>query len=92
MYIPSNFSIAEVIRYSEMPEHIRARLYEVLESIKEVQANLEDAEKRIELLEESVYERDVFIKDVFLLCKSTTKHKDLVTRIKVCFEESNIEL
>ena len=92
MYIPSNFSIAEVIKYAEMPEHVRVRLYEVLDSIKEVQVNLDSAEKRIELLEESIYERDVFIQDVFAVCKSTTKHKDLVTRIKINFEESSIEL
>lgn len=91
MYIPSNFSIAEVIRYAEMPEHIRVKLYEVLDSIKEMQDDLDVAEKRIELLEESIYERDIFIQDVLALTKCTTKHKDLVTRIKINLEESNIE-
>lgn len=92
MYIPSNFSIAEVIKYTEMSEHLRVKLYEVLDSIKEVQVNLDSAKKRIEILEENIYARDVFIQDVFAVCESTTKHKDLVTRIKINFEESSIEL
>ena len=92
MYIPSNFSLIEIIKYAEMPDNIRHSMSTVLDSIKEMQDDLHTANKRIELLEESVYERDEFIQDVLTLSKSTTNHKDLTNRIKVCFEEYNIEI
>jgi predicted DNA-binding protein YlxM (UPF0122 family) len=92
MYIPSNFSLTEIIKYAEMPDNIRHSISTVLDSIKEMQDDLHTANKRIELLQENIYFRDAFIEDVLRLTKTTTKHKDLVARINICFEESNIEL
>ena len=92
MNIPSNFTLEEVLKYSDIDNKTSERLYKVLEQLNKQVKTIEQLNKRIEIIEEQVYFRDEFIEQVIEFTKTTTKHKDLVKCINQTLENSYIEL
>lgn len=92
MYIPSNFTLEEILGMLELPDTLKSLLKQQLAKEVELSEEIQTLYKRIEILEEQVYFRDEFIESTITSCKSTTKHKDLVKEIREALEDSYIEI
>lgn len=92
MNIPSNFTLEEVLKYSDIDDKTSERLYKVLEQLNKQVKTIEQLNKRVEILEDEIYFRTEFIEKVIEFTKTTTKHKDLVECINKTLENSYIEL
>ena len=90
--IPSNFTLEEVFKFSNLPEPVRSKIEMALESITELEAENKRLLKREELLEEQIYFRDEFIRSTEERCKTATKCRELVKDILTELENSYIEL
>lgn len=92
MTIPSNFSITEYLKYSDLPIEVKDKLQPVIDKIFEVETELKETNKEIERLGEQLYFRDEFITSIKDKCQSATRCKELVKDILTELENSYIEL
>jgi len=92
MTIPTNFTLEEVLKYADMDEKTRNRLYEVLRQVNEKEKEIKSLNRRIEVVEEQWHFCQDYIELVVEATKTTTKHKDLVKVINSELENSYIEL
>ena len=90
--LPSNFTPEEVIKYANMDESVRRATEVIFDKILEQQAEITSLYKQLEIVEEQVGFRQDFIRQVMELCKSTTKHRELVKEITIALDNSYIEL
>jgi len=90
--IPSNFTLAEVIKFIELPEQARKLIEELIFVNRELEAELNCADETEEGLIEQIYQRDSLIETILTASNETTKHKDLVLAINKAFDDSGIEL
>lgn len=90
--LPTNFTLEEVLKYADIDEKTRDRLYEVLRQVNEKEQIIKRLENRIEVIEEQWNFCRDYIEVVLGATKSTTKHKDLVKVIETTLENSYIEL
>lgn len=90
--IPSNFTLAEVIKFIELPEQARKLIEELIFVNRELEAELNCTDETEEKLHEEIYKRDCLIESILTSCIETTKHKDLVSKINLAYDDSGIEL
>lgn len=92
--IPSNYTFEEVLHFysRELSEDILSRAWKEVEEKKAIEQELERLRKHVERLEEQVYFRDEWIREVLKEADSATKVKGLKTFITVSLENSYIEL
>lgn len=92
--IPSNYTFEEILHFysKEFSDDVLSRAWKEVEEKRELEKEVERLHKYIERLEEQVYFRNEYIKEVLKACDEVTKIKDLKNFIKVTLENSYIEL
>jgi len=92
--IPSNYTLEEIIKYHGdlIPEQIQSAIYSKFDEIDANKRELEQANKRIEYLNEQIYFRDEFIGQVQDTLKRETRATDIKKVILNNLENSYIEL
>ena len=90
--IPSNFTLEEVFKFSDLPASLRNKIEEALETITTLEKENTRLLKREEILEEQIYFRNEFISSVEERCKTATKCRELVKDILTELDNSYIEL
>jgi hypothetical protein len=90
--IPSNFTLEEVFKFSNLPASLRNKIEEALETITTLEKENTRLLKCEEILEGQIYFRNEFIRSVKERCKTATKCKELVKDILTELEDSYIEL
>ena len=88
----SNLSDKEFIKYCIQDENVKIRVESLLDSLKELEEEIESERKRIEILSEQITFRDEFIEFVMKKCNESGSKKDLVKQIKLALDNSYIEL
>jgi hypothetical protein len=92
--IPSNYTFEEVLHFypGEMSETLLLLAWSEVDIRINLEKEVEIQRRHIERLEEQIYFRDEYIREVLKACDETTKIKDLKNFIKVTLENSYIEL
>lgn len=91
-YIPSNFTLDDVIRYVRIPEEVRQLLESAAKRINYLDAELKHEYKRVEIAEEQLVFCRGYIWQIQVGAKKATNVKDLKKFIEVTLENSSIEL
>lgn len=92
IYIPSNFTLDDVIQYVKIPEEVRQLLETASRRINYLETEVRKVEKHNELYSEQLYFCREFIQAVKEESEKATKVKDLKKFIEVTLENSYIEL
>lgn len=92
IYIPSNFTLDDVIQYVKIPEEVRQLLETASRRINYLETEVRKVEKHNELYSEQLYFCREFIQAVKEESEKVTKVKDLKKFIEVTLENSYIEL
>jgi hypothetical protein len=92
IYIPSNFSLDDVIQYVKIPEEVRKLLETASRRINYLESEVRKVEKHNELYSEQLYFCREFIRAVKDESEKATKVKELKKFIEVTIENSYIEL
>jgi hypothetical protein len=92
IYIPSNFSLDNVIQYVKIPEEVRVLLETASKRINYLEEEFRHEYKLKEHYSEQVYFCHEFINAVKEEAEKATKVKDLKKFIEVTLENSYIEL
>lgn len=97
-HIPSNFTLAETLKLhgGEIPYLILQRIESLIEDhdekILEIETELTEANKRLELISEQNYFKEQLLEEILELCKCKGKKADLVKSINKALEDSYVEL
>jgi predicted RNase H-like nuclease (RuvC/YqgF family) len=92
IYIPSNFSLDDVIQYVKIPEEVRTLLETASRRINHLETEVRKIEKHNEMYSEQLYFCREFISQVKDEAEKATKVKELKKYIEVTLENSYIEL
>lgn len=92
MNTPSNYTLDEIVRYTSIPDDVRALVDQACDRIRQLEHEVACLRKSEEILQEQVYFRNEYIEQVVDMVKNTTKHKELAKFIEVTLENSYIEL
>ena len=94
--IPSNLSLEEILKYSDIPEELKNvlsdKIQEQLEKLQEEIKELIVCDKKIELLEEQLMFQENFIVQVFTHLRNNSTYKAVCKNIKESFEDCNLEI
>lgn len=92
--IPSNYTFEEVLHFysREMSDEVLSRAWKEVEEKINIEKELERQRKYIERLEEQLYFRDEWVKEVVKEAEAATKVKELRAFIKTSLANSYIEL
>ena len=95
MYIPSNFSLEEMIKYVNLPPEVVAKLEEVQDKLIDLEKKVVQADRIEERLREQVQFRDNYIEEIQGVFRKAKSKQELVEAKKwaeVALENSYIEL
>lgn len=92
IYIPSNFTLDDVIQYVKIPEEVRKLLETASRRINYLETEVRKVEKHNEMYSEQLYFCREFIHAVKEESEKATKVKELKKFIEVTLENSYIEL
>lgn len=92
IYIPSNFSLDDVIQYVKIPEEVRRLLETASRRINHLETEVRKIEKHNDMYSEQLYFCREFIHAVKDEAEKATKVKDLKKYIEITLENSYIEL
>jgi predicted RNase H-like nuclease (RuvC/YqgF family) len=92
IYIPSNFSLDDVIQYVKIPEEVRKLLETASRRINYLETEVRKIENHNEMYSEQLYFCREFISQVKDEAERATKVKELKKYIEVTLENSYIEL
>ena len=95
MYIPSNYSLEEMIKYVNLPEEVVAKLEEVQDKLIDLEKKVAQADRIEERLREQVQFRDNYIEEVMDVFSKAKSKQELVEAKKyagIALENSYIEL
>ena len=92
IYIPSNFSLDDVIQYVKIPEEVRKLLETASRRINYLETEVRKIENHNEMYSEQLYFCREFIHAVKDEAEKATKVKDLKKYIEVTLQNSYIEL
>ena len=92
IYIPSNFSLDDVIQYVKIPEEVRTLLETASRRINHLETEVRKIENHNEMYSEQLYFCREFISQVKDEAEKATKVKELKKYIEVTLENSYIEL
>jgi predicted RNase H-like nuclease (RuvC/YqgF family) len=92
IYIPSNFSLDDVIQYVKIPEEVRRLLETASRRINYLETEVRKIENHNEMYSEQLYFCREFISQVKDEAEKATKVKELKKYIEVTLENSYIEL
>jgi hypothetical protein len=92
IYIPSNFSLDDVIQYVRIPEEVRKLLETASRRINYLETEVRKIENHNEMYSEQLYFCREFISQVKDEAEKATKVKELKKYIEVTLENSYIEL
>jgi len=95
MNIPLNYTLEETLKYVDMPEELREHLNKVLPDVAAYEEQAEEDERRIDVLEEQLYEARQLVKEILFAVASNFKYKEtkeLVISIQNLVEDSFLEL
>ena len=91
MNIPSNFTLAEASKYIAIPTELAEKIEEVMYELHQSKVRARERDRELELANEGVYFRDIFIEGVLEEISICKNYEDLVKAIRTRFEESGIE-
>jgi predicted RNase H-like nuclease (RuvC/YqgF family) len=92
IFIPSNFTLDDVIQYVKIPEEVRTLLETASRRINHLETEVRKIEKHNDMYSEQLYFCREFIHAVKDEAEKATKVKELKKYIEVTLENSYIEL
>ena len=91
-HIPSNFTLAETVKYCELPTEVSDMFEKVLDTMAEKDNQLDRLARGLEEQQEQVYVSNVLLEKILEACLDTTTHRELVKFIHILVEDSGVEL
>jgi len=96
MYIPMNFTLDEMIKYTHaIPDEVVVKIEQLQQELEEMKAKVEQADRIEERLREQVQFRDNYIEEIMsVFAKAKSKQELIEARryAQVALENSYIEL
>jgi len=91
-HIPSNFTLAETVKYCELTTEVSDMFEKVLDTMADKDNQITRLERQLEVQQEQVYFSNVLLEKILQACLDTTTHRELVKFIHILVEDSGVEL
>ncbi len=91
VYVSNNFTLSEALKFIPTPPEIVDRVDSLMDELSRTKKELTSLKRDLDIAEEDIYFRDVFIQGILEELDICTTYKDLAKAIRIRFEESGIE-